>query len=291
MDDVQLILVDRSEELCDEFEKRFCDFPHVQVLHLAFENLPRFDCVVAAGNSFGLMDAGVDRAIVGFFGRDLMERIQRHILEEYLGEQPVGTSFVIETHHRQHPFVAHTPTMRAPMNIAHTDHVYNAMRAMLLAVRQHNRCGKEKIEVVACPGLGTGTGGVPHEEAALQMALAYKHCISPPKWINGAVAAARQESVWYGGDWGLQRPRPARSPSEGISQSAVATEELERLRESIVQAVQTRFDAIPEDVRTRIWACADVKALERLLRLAGTESKFEKFREEVLVASFRRYSF
>ena len=71
--------------------------------------------MVSAANSFGLMDGGVDLAITRFFGVQLMERVQAHILQEYLGEQPIGTSFTIETGHPKHPFVAHTPTMRVPM--------------------------------------------------------------------------------------------------------------------------------------------------------------------------------
>ena len=67
--------------------------------------------MVSAANSFGLMDGGVDLAITRFFGEPLMQRIQTRILEEYLGEQPVGTSLIVETGHPAHPFVAHTPTL------------------------------------------------------------------------------------------------------------------------------------------------------------------------------------
>jgi len=135
--------------------------------------------MVSAGNSFGLMDGGVDAAIVKYFGPQLMERVQHKILTEYLGEQNLGSSFIIETKHHIHPFLAHTPTMRVPQNMSGHDTVYRAMWAMLLAVHKHNQSKPEKlIKIIACPGLGTLTAGVEPEDASRQMSLAYKHFLS-----------------------------------------------------------------------------------------------------------------
>src|SRR5437868_6946526 len=97
MTTLKLILVDPLAELCLAWKKQFKNLPGAAVVNDRFENLPEFDCMVSAANSFGLMDGGVDLAIIGFFGIELMDRVQQHILTEYLGEQPVGTSFVIET--------------------------------------------------------------------------------------------------------------------------------------------------------------------------------------------------
>ena len=95
--DIELILVDPNEALCREWEMAFEKRPGVSVVCGRFEALPEFDCMVSAANSFGLMDGGVDLAITRFFGVPLMERVQAHILQEYLGEQPIGTSFIIDT--------------------------------------------------------------------------------------------------------------------------------------------------------------------------------------------------
>jgi O-acetyl-ADP-ribose deacetylase (regulator of RNase III) len=151
--------------------------------------------MVSAANSFGLMDGGVDAAITEFFGVSLMARVQQRILDEYLGEQPVGTSLIVKTGHPQHPFIAHTPTMRVPMDISGTDKVYLAMWAMLLAVRVHNGGASRPIRIVACPGLGTGTGRVPYREAARQMALAYRHFLNPPRQIDWEMAGLRHVQV------------------------------------------------------------------------------------------------
>jgi O-acetyl-ADP-ribose deacetylase (regulator of RNase III) len=203
---MRLILVDPVAPLCDALRAHFQDLPHVDIVQGRFEELPQFDCMVSAANSFGLMDGGVDAAITQFFGYQLMLRVQQRILDEFLGEQPVGTSMIVETGHAKHPFIAHTPTMRVPMSIAHTDNVYKAMWAMLLAVRRHNKEMERKIEVIACPGLGTATGSVPGQQAARQMALAYRHFLDPPRRIDWTYATDRQVQIRYGGDDGFLIP-------------------------------------------------------------------------------------
>ena len=161
--------------------------------------------MVSAANSFGLMDGGVDLAIICYFGVELMDRVQEKIIRDYLGEQPVGTSIIVETANAKHPFIAHTPTMRVPMSIATTDYVFVAMWAMLVAVHQHNGQAERKTRSIACPGLGTSCGMVPPEEAARQMALAYRWSLEPPGSISWALAKARQGAVGRGGDSNLRK--------------------------------------------------------------------------------------
>ena len=205
---MRFILVDRGSEFCDVLRWQFRKHPEVEIVCGRFEDLPTFDCIVTAGNSFGLMDAGMDLAVVRYFGTQIMELIQKRILEDYLGEQPVGTSIIVATNNTSHPFVAHTPTMRIPMNIQGTDHVYLAMWAALTAVHRHNRSETRPINSLACPGLGTGSGGMDSLEAALQLCLAYEHFRQPPKFINPTFAQQRHERIYFGGRWGFQHPRP-----------------------------------------------------------------------------------
>ncbi len=198
---LKLILVAPNPLLYAAFDEHFHYLPNVEIVNCYFEELLEYGCLVSPANSFGLMDGGMDAAIIRYFGRSLMTQVHHQLLDEYLGEQPVGTSLIVETGHPQHPFLAHTPTMRVPMSIAGTDIPYIAMWAMLLAVRRHNRQQTRLIESVACPGLGTGIGRVPYHEAARQMALAYDHFVYPPKLINNFVAAERQLQIWEGGDF------------------------------------------------------------------------------------------
>jgi O-acetyl-ADP-ribose deacetylase (regulator of RNase III) len=207
MQSLKLILVDPKPALSAAFQKYFDGLPNVEIVTAYFQDLPDFDCMVSAANSFGLMDGGVDAAIIRYFGQSLMDRVQQRIIEEYYGEQLVGTSFIVETGNSKHPYVAHTPTMRIPMDISRTDNVYRAMWAMLIAVGQHNKTTQSQpIDIVACPGLGTATGHVPYAEAARQMALAYKNYLKPPKYIDWRYADRRQEEIRYGGDMGFDFP-------------------------------------------------------------------------------------
>ncbi len=195
---LQIILTAPNPALFAAFQDHFSQFSQVSITSERFEWIPTFDCLVSPANSFGMMDGGIDAAITQFFGVSLERKVQERILEDYLGEQPVGTSFIIETGHPKHPFLAHTPTMRVPMSIKDTDVPYTAMWAMLLAVRQHNKTHQRQIKSVVCPGLGTGIGRVPYVEAARQMAIAYDYFRHPPKMINTFVAASRQLQIWEG---------------------------------------------------------------------------------------------
>lgn len=194
----KLILVAPDYSLYKAFQASFSYLPRVEIVNDCFENIKEYDCLVSPANSFGMMDGGMDAAIIKFFGRSLEEKVQQRILDDFLGEQPIGTSIIIETEHIKHAFLAHIPTMRVPMKIRNTDIPYVAMWAMLLAIRQHNKNFQDSIKSVVCPGFGTGIGCVSHGEAARQMALAYDHFVYPPKFINCFVAASKQLQIWEG---------------------------------------------------------------------------------------------
>ena len=200
----KLILSAISEDLYLAFQKHFAKFPQVEVVFKPFEQV-EFDCVVSAANSFGLMDGGVDQCITDYFGVQMMKRVQQAVIDEYYGEQPVGTSMIIRGNDdyltEGNKYVAHTPTMRIPMDINKTSYVYSAMKAMLIAIQKHNgRVESEytsdtKINTVVCPGLGTNAGRVPAEEAAKMMALALHHFLNPPTSINWYYATQRHAEI------------------------------------------------------------------------------------------------
>jgi O-acetyl-ADP-ribose deacetylase (regulator of RNase III) len=185
--------------MCDAFRERFAGLPRVRVIRGRFEDLEPHDCFVTAGNAFGLMTAGVDAAVVRRFGEELMQQVQHHILDQFFGEQPVGTAFVISTGDPALPFLAHAPTMRVPGSIEGTDKVYTATWAALLAIQAHNRTAEHRIEVAALPAMGTGFGGVPFGEAARQMAAAYRHLLEPPHRLDWDFVVERHQAVCYDG--------------------------------------------------------------------------------------------
>lgn len=206
----KLILSAINEDLFEAFKKHFARFPEVEVVFKPFEQV-EFDCVVSAANSFGLMDGGVDQCITDYFGVQMMKRVQQEVIKQHYGEQPVGTSMIVRGNENIMPgtknkYVAHTPTMRIPMDINKTSYVYSAMKAMLIAVENHNKKRDELnrlassdtdtyIKTVVCPGLGTNAGRVPAEEAAKMMSLALHHFLNPPAVINWYFATERHSEI------------------------------------------------------------------------------------------------
>ena len=194
---MQIWLVHPDASMGAAFRARFAELPNVRIIEAKFPDLDPHDCFVTAGNAFGIMTAGIDAAVIHHFGPDLMARVQHRIMDEYLGEQPVGTAFIEPTGHPAIPFVAHAPTMRVPGSIAGTDKVYSATWAALLAVHAHNQRSDRRIETVAFPAMGTGFGGVAYDEAARQMAAAYRHYLNPPHRLDWDWVASRQLAICY----------------------------------------------------------------------------------------------
>lgn len=188
---MKLILSDTNKDVYSAFLKYFSHLENVEIHNKPFQEVEGYDCLVSPANSFGIMDGGIDLHIINYFGNKLMEDVQKHIIDNYAGEQPVGTSFVIETGNANHKYLAHTPTMRVPRIIYDTENVYYAMKAMLLEVKKHNN-----IQSVLCSGLGTGAGGVPLETAVRQMHLAYTHVmLNPISRIDWFVAGQRDHEI------------------------------------------------------------------------------------------------
>lgn len=199
MINLELWLVHPEEPMCLAFRTRFAKLPYVRIAQARFEDLPPHDCFVTAANSFGIMTAGIDAAVVRFFGEELMQQVQLRIMNDYLGEQPVGTAFLVETNHRDIPFVCHAPTMRVPGGIDGTDKVYSATWGALLSIYQHNLQHERKIQTVAFPAFGAGFGGVPFDEVARQMAAAYRHFLNPPHRLDWDWVTSRQKAICYDG--------------------------------------------------------------------------------------------
>ena len=137
-------LVHPEEAMCAAFRDRFAGLPNVRVIRGRLEDLEPHDCFVTAGNALGLMTAGIDAAVVRVFGEGLMRRVQHRILDQFFGEQPVGTAFLVPTGHPNVPFLVHAPTMRVPGSIEGTDKVYSATWAALLAIQAHNATAERK---------------------------------------------------------------------------------------------------------------------------------------------------
>jgi O-acetyl-ADP-ribose deacetylase (regulator of RNase III) len=81
----------------------------------------------------------------------------------------VGASLVVRTGHDRVPFMIVAPTMTVPEQVE-SRNSYRAMRAVLRIAS----ADPEVVRDVYCPGLATGVGMVPPENAAAMMAEAYR---------------------------------------------------------------------------------------------------------------------
>ena len=159
------------DPICDDF-KHFMDTTEVK-------------CVVSPANSYGLMDGGYDLAISEWFGWDLQEKVQKFILDNYRGEQPVGSSFIIDTGVKGIKLI-HTPTMRIPSIIKDSMIIYNCMRTCLLKAIEND------IKSMVIPAFGGGCGNVPTQTLCRMMYEAYKQVMDPPKSLDWDYAESRQ---------------------------------------------------------------------------------------------------
>jgi len=161
-----LTVCDLRDDCIAAIKKRFVGIDHVSADKIDITKL-RVDAWATAGNSFGDMGGGVDRAIDQFFSGQAQPAIQDAIRGEFFSELPVGAAVVVRPMPKK-PALIYAPTMRVPGNVGKTINAYLAMRAILIAAI------KEGFVSLACPTLGTGVGGITPEDAADQMFQAYR---------------------------------------------------------------------------------------------------------------------
>lgn len=195
-----MTVIHPDAQACAALRDRFGDQSRASVHQAQYQELGPHDCFVTAGNAFGLMTAGIDAAIIQRFGRELMTRVQDHIMETYLGEQPIGTAFLIETGEADRPWLCHAPTMRTPTSIENTSHIYTATFAALVHIHRHNLHAERPIESVVFPAMGTGFGRVSHSECGRQMAVAWKHYLHPSGRPTWDAITKRERAICYDGD-------------------------------------------------------------------------------------------
>ncbi|MES2464952.1 MAG: macro domain-containing protein, partial [Armatimonadota bacterium] len=128
-------------------------------------------------NSFGDMSGGIDKAIDDFYEGRAQEAVMAAIRDRFLGELPVGMALIIPLTGPRFPFLVAAPTMRVPASVGQTINAYLSLRAVLVAVLQHNREYPTPIRSLAVPGLCTGVGGMDFGIAARQMRSAFDNVI------------------------------------------------------------------------------------------------------------------
>lgn len=195
---MKIYLLDINKNMTDAWYKYFVSYREMGEIEIVNDDFasfmnthPNIEAIVSPANSFGLMDGGYDKAITDYFGKELMEDVKKVIMEEWFGEQPVGTSITIPIYSKRiintigiecHPVLIHTPSMRTPEQIKDSRIVYQCMRTTLIEAE------KQETNSIVIPAFGGLTGKVPCEEIAKMMFFAYKQIYNQPKEINWGYA-------------------------------------------------------------------------------------------------------
>jgi len=112
------------------------------------------DAIVNPANSSGRMGGGVAGAIKKLGG----EQIEK----EAMAQAPIAVGEAVLTSAGKLPckYVIHAPTMEKPAEKTNAEKVFRAVTAAIELAK------KKQIKSLAFPGMGTGVGKVPPEEAA-----------------------------------------------------------------------------------------------------------------------------
>lgn len=164
---LNVTLFDINEKLCQEWEKSFSQYKNVKVECVDLEKLDQHDILVTAGNSYGIMSGGIDY-YVNKLCKFKAEPMVQSAIDNYWGKLPVGkfVSVNIEKVTKgQFKVLIYAPTMEHPQRIP-PENVFKAFYPIINFYRDSNF-------TLACPGLGSLTGGLAENVVAEQMKLAY----------------------------------------------------------------------------------------------------------------------
>ncbi|MCK9416618.1 macro domain-containing protein [Candidatus Dojkabacteria bacterium] len=169
---MKIQLIDRNQEMCDEWLLQFKDCEDVIVHCGDFFSLPT-DCVISPANSFAKMDGSLDYVISTRLGWQISRKLQIELQKNYDGELLVGQAILVETENSEVPYLISAPTMRVPgSNISNTVNVYLATKAIFQLLKKVEK-EYPNLNSITISGLGTGVGRFPFDLCAKQMKEAY----------------------------------------------------------------------------------------------------------------------
>ena len=162
--DFKLIFCDRQGNFGQYYDKYLTQIENTAYHCGDFTELDgQFDCIVSPGNSFALLDGGIDAALNRYFSEidEFIVEMQKQLLDKCGGYQQPGTCVLFQTNVVKCPHLAHCPTMGVPLTITDYSIIYHAVWNLLMEIHRYNMCHpSSKIKTILCPGLGTGCGQV-----------------------------------------------------------------------------------------------------------------------------------
>lgn len=143
----------------------------------------RIDCIVCPANSQGIMKGGLANTI-RLEGGDEIEQEAISLAPVAIGRAVSTSSGTLPCRH-----VLHAPTMKNPVEQSSKNAVLRATKA---ALRRADRLSHYSI---GFPGMGTGTGGMAHLEAARKMIEAIIGFSEEANSLRLVVLVARSEPL------------------------------------------------------------------------------------------------
>lgn len=150
----------------------------VDELERYMSNHSYVDAIVSPANSFGIMDGGYDEAIRRYYANqfsiNIIPIVQDEIANEYMGEQPIGTSLLVGSGGFA-PDLIHTPTMRYPQELQDIETIRMCMRTALMCAM------KNEFKHIVIPAFGAGIGNVTPSVVAKYMFIGYYDIVNSLK--------------------------------------------------------------------------------------------------------------
>lgn len=169
---------DRNLELINELANYNLERYNVSLYHGDIFVDEEFDALVSPANSFGFMNGGIDGVYVKKYGQRIEDHVRKEISYYPFNELLVGDADIVpltyenlgEEVNEVKQWLVVAPTMRVPMPIPPIN-VYLACRAAIQA------CTSNDLKEVVMPGMGTGVGNVPFDQAARAMVIGIEHAL------------------------------------------------------------------------------------------------------------------
>lgn len=139
------------------------------------------DAIVNPANTGGSMGGGVAGAIKKAGG----ELVEKQAIAA--GPIALGTAALTEAGDLPNLFVIHAPTVDKPAGASSPEMIRAAVSAAL------EEAEKAELQTIAMPGMGTGVGGVPFEDAA--KAIVEGICSHETKGITDIILIDREERM------------------------------------------------------------------------------------------------
>lgn len=138
--------------------------------------------LVSPANSYGIMDGGIDKDYLEYFGIPISLRIEDYIENFHAGKLEIGDSQIVPTRDEIYPYIVFAPTIERPGELASSESVYSASKAIFQDILIHNyrlndvsSSNLASIKTILMPGLGTGFGNLDARSSAFAVKQGYEY--------------------------------------------------------------------------------------------------------------------